>query len=121
MSYQFYKVLHIIGLVLAAGGVGAIILQMQLSTERNFPKKKWALAVHGVGMLLIFVAGFGLMARTGMVGQDWPFWLNLKMGIWIFFAAAPSLAMRAPKARLWVWWVVPATLLVAIYSVVYKI
>ena len=66
MSSEFYKILHILGLILAAGGVGAIILQMQVSSDRNFAQKKMALAAHGLGMLLLLVAGFGLMARTGI-------------------------------------------------------
>jgi hypothetical protein len=121
MSYQFYKVLHILGLVLAAGAIGAVILQMQLSAEKVFPKKKFVMIAHGIGMLFLLVAGFGLMARTGIATGGWPPWIHAKLLAWFLVGASPTLAMKAPKARVWVWWFVPLILLGAIYSVVYKV
>ena len=58
MSYQFYKLLHLIGVIILFSGIGAV-----LATANGTTKNKLASIANGVGLLVIFVAGFGLMAR----------------------------------------------------------
>ena len=59
MSYQFYKILHITSLLALFISYGLI-----LSSISRF--KKWSSILHGVSCLLLFVSGFGLIAKTGL-------------------------------------------------------
>ena len=44
--------------------------------------------VHGVSLLLILVAGFGLLAKLGLAGS-WPLWVTVKILVWLALGAAP--------------------------------
>jgi uncharacterized membrane protein SirB2 len=121
MPYEFYKVLHVSGLLLAVGGLGAVAVQMIATGNRSFPLKRWIMAVHGLGTILVFVSGFGLMARTGLVSDGWPLWIKIKMGLWLLvLGLGPTLIMRIPRPGKWVWWALPGALIFAVMCAVYK-
>ena len=48
--------------------------------------------MHGLGLLVMLVAGFGMQAK-GNVG--FPGWLWAKIGIWVLLAVLPVLVRRA--------------------------
>lgn len=50
-------------------------------------------AIHGVGLLLILVSGFGMAARLGIFAAL-PMWLILKLLIWLFLGASVAFAKR---------------------------
>jgi hypothetical protein len=104
MSHAFYNVLHLIGVFLLLLSLGGIGLHMINGGTREYPFRKWVAIFHGLGLLIIFVAGFGLMARLGMVGQGaWPFWIMLKLSIWLIMGVMPVLLYRIPKySVIWV-------------------
>ena len=86
MSYQFYKLLHLIGVIILFSGIGAV-----LATTNGTTKNKLASIANGVGLLVIFVAGFGLMARlnTGFA----PF-IIAKLFVWLALGILPALIKR---------------------------
>ena len=86
MSYQFYKLLHLIGVIILFSGIGAV-----LATANGTTKNKLASIANGVGLLVIFVAGFGLMARlnTGFA----PF-IIAKLFVWLALGILPALIKR---------------------------
>lgn len=96
MSYQFYIVLHVTGFVLAFTALGGAAVANAAGLDRDANPARKAIAItHGVGLLIAFVAGFGLMARTGIMhGEMWPTWLLAKFGIWLIVGAAPVLLNR---------------------------
>lgn len=121
MPYEFYKVMHIFGLILAIGGIGAIALHALISAEKKFPLKRPIMIFHGVGVFLMLVSGFGLMAKIGMMGSGWPAWIIIKLFVWVFILGmGPTIALRAPKARCWFWWAFPIAISIAIIAAVYK-
>lgn len=106
MDYDTYKFLHILGLVLLMLGLGAI-----LGAGREAAKaRRLGAALHGLGLLVMLVAGFGLMARLEIMGfASWPLWVILKMGIWLVIAVLPVLVKKqvVPSA---IGWLVAAAL-----------
>jgi hypothetical protein len=99
MTLELYKVLHILGLALLMMSVG-----MSLATPKDAPQKT-SMIFHGVGLLTLFVAGFGMLAAKGKSAPDaWGAYIWAKLGIWVFAAVLPSLVRRGmvPRALGWV-------------------
>jgi hypothetical protein len=96
MSYAFYIILHVTGFVLAFTALGGMAVANAAGIDKaSNPARKVLAITHGVGLLIAFVAGFGLMARIGIMhGSMWPVWLLAKFGIWIVVGAAPVVLNR---------------------------
>ena len=90
-SYEFYKVVHFIMILVFVGGMGASFFSLE--------NPKWNKILMGVSSLLIFVAGMGLLARIGVQhGAGFPTWVMVKIALWAFLVVgAPILAKRAKK------------------------
>ncbi|MCB0411420.1 MAG: hypothetical protein KDD22_02770 [Bdellovibrionales bacterium] len=108
MSYEFYKVLHLVGVLGIFLSLGALTLHIMNSGEKKFSHRRWVMITHGIGMLLVFVAGFGLMARLNIMGS-WPGWIWTKLGFWLVLGVAPAFILRMSKAAGMIWvgiWIV---------------
>lgn len=91
MPYEFYKVLHVvsvIALMLAFGGMLALP-----DNPKDHPFFKRLVIAHGVALLLILVAGFGLLAKLG-IHSPWPTWIWVKLGIWLVLGAYMAIIKR---------------------------
>lgn len=81
MSYEFYKTLHFFGLILTFSSLFSFLfLVFYPNNENTKILKKLGLA-HGIGLLIIFISGFGLAARLGYFSQL-PNWVYVKMILW---------------------------------------
>jgi uncharacterized membrane protein len=102
MSYEFYKVVHLLGILTlftSLGGLVMLVLRGGPEAETK-PLRKLLMAVGGVSMLVVFVAGFGLMARREMMGAPWPLWIYFKLGFWLVLGASQT-AVRKISATWW--------------------
>ena len=90
MPYETYKVLHVVGLLLLFLGMGGLLLGAGSGRD---PAPRSTAILHGVGLLVMLVAGFGMMARLG-VNWPWPGWLIAKLGVWLTIGALPVLVRR---------------------------
>jgi hypothetical protein len=106
MPYVFYKVIHLLGVLMIVLSLGAV-LQHAISggTRATNPWRKIIGITHGVGLVLVLVAGFGLLARLGL---SWPFpgWVIAKLLIWLILGGLTALAARSPASSKGLWWVV---------------
>jgi hypothetical protein len=93
MSYEFYKILHVSGLMLLFFGLSAALTLKMAGATFTGSVKKMALITHGVGLLFMLVGGFGLLARLGFMGNI-PGWAYAKLGIWVLLGGAAALAKR---------------------------
>ncbi|QQO54286.1 MAG: hypothetical protein N838_13990 [Thiohalocapsa sp. PB-PSB1] len=100
MSYVFYKVMHLTGIMMTMTALGAAILQTMNSGENRFPHKKLVGLLHGFGLLLALVGGFGLIARLGL---DFHGWLWLKSLIWLILGAIITLIYKKRQWGLPLW------------------
>lgn len=93
MSYQFYNILHMIGLIVFVLGLGGAIA----AAKDQF--KPYAI-LHGVGLIVMVVAGFGMQAK-GELG--FPMWIIAKLVIWMILGGMLVMAKRdaLPRPALW--------------------
>lgn len=100
ISYAVYKLLHILGIALtlvALGGMAVHALNGGRKAENA--ARRMLIAMHGVGVFLILLGGFGLLARIGFAhGSGFPLWLWVKLGLWTAFAVVAALPYRKPKS-----------------------
>ncbi len=96
IPFEVYKALHyvaVFAVVLALGGAGFLGFTDQL---RQHPWRKAAAIAHGVGILLILVSGFGMLARLGLT-SGLPSWVVAKLGVLVFVGVSLILIKRLPK------------------------
>lgn len=101
MPYEFYKVLHILGILvlfISMGGLAMVTLREGTDAEKKAARKP-LMILHGVSLLVIFVAGFGLMARLGMMG-GWPTWIFGKIAVWLLLGGAAAM-LKKPMGMTW--------------------
>ena len=107
-SYQFYNLLHIFGIVLVFMAIGALSFHgANGGTKESNKVRGMVMASHGIGVLLIIIAGFGMLARTRSMALGLPGWLHPKILIWVLIAAAPMILNRKPQWGKALWFVFP--------------
>ena len=100
-----YKILHIaaaVGLFGALGGA-AVHAGNALPREQNALRKSIGI-LHGGSLLLLLVAGFGMLARLD-VGL--PAWAIAKLVLWFVMGGLLVLPYRAPGLARTVLWSLP--------------
>ncbi len=113
MSYEFYKVIHLLGLsmvIMSLGGILVFAINGGQKATNSF--RKGAMITHGVGLLLTLVAGFGMLHKAQIPG--FPGWAVGKLIIWLALGAFVGLAYKQNLARK-LWIVLP--LLIAVGAV----
>lgn len=104
MSYEFYKVLHILGLALVFAALGGQAFHVLNGGDKDSaaPARAWLGASHGVGLLIVLVAGFGMHAKLGLNG--FPGWFLAKIALWLVLGAWIVVPWKLPGAvkALWV-------------------
>jgi hypothetical protein len=91
-AFQIYHLLHILGVVILFAGFGALA-----SGNRK------GMMYHGIGLLILVIAGFGFLARQKM-GYTSPFLIG-KYVIFAVLAVLPVLARKKivpAGAMLWI-------------------
>src|SRR3982751_1537824 len=96
MSFEFYKVVHICGLLFLFTGLVSVLILAMTGQMQNKRAKVLAFATHGLGLFLMLLGGFGMAARMQLF-QNLPGWLYAKIGIWVLLAVAVSLLKRKPQ------------------------
>lgn len=113
MSYEVYKVLHLISIFFFIAGIA---ITFMLSDNPKFNK-----IVTGITSLLILVGGMGLLARIGISMKELPTWVILKMTIWLVLAiAAPVLGKRLQSKKTFALYCLLSLISIAGYLAIYK-
>lgn len=90
MSVEFYRVLHLVGVLMLFLGLGGILAV----TDGKAPKVYSVL--HGVGLLVMLVAGIGTLHKASL---PWDNVIFAKMACWVLLGAAPFLVRRGVLPR----------------------
>ena len=98
-SHPFYNVLHVIGIVLVVSALGGASLHaINGGTRATNAARGLVAAMHGTGVLLILLGGFGMLARLGFAhGANFPRWLWVKLLVWVIVAGALMIPYRKPE------------------------
>ncbi|MBC7741411.1 MAG: SirB2 family protein [Bdellovibrionaceae bacterium] len=93
MSYEIYKIIHLLGLVLLFSGLTGLLTVRMSGGQLAGSTKSLVFVSHGVGLLLLLVSGFGLLARLGLT-HDIPNWVFVKIAAWVVAGGAIALVKR---------------------------
>lgn len=95
--------LHVFAALLLFTSLGAVAAAGS-PTAGGF--RRLAGIAHGVALAIIFVAGFGLMARLGLFGEI-PFWAWAKIGVWLVLGVVALPLRRNPGWATKPWAAIP--------------
>jgi len=98
MSYQFYKMLHVISIVVFFAMYARAAVKAQ--SKQVFKFEGMMMGILG---LVILVGGMGL--KKFAAAGEWPLWLNLKMLIWLIVTVSgPVILKRFPHFAMKFFW-----------------
>ena len=114
ISHSTYWYMHIFGIALVLLSVGGVALHaMSGGTKESSGGRRLAAISHGLGLLLILTAGFGMLARLGVVHGGLPGWVWWKLAVWAVIGALYMIPYRRPELAKVVWIVTPFLVLAA--------
>ena len=106
IEFSTYKWLHLVGVFLILFAFGALIFRSASGAEAAGFSKRWLSLAHGIGMLLAALGGFGMLARLGVSGTEWPWWVSVKFGLWLSLGLMIAPVNRAGHRALTWWWLI---------------
>lgn len=88
MEHHVYWTMHLVGLMALYLGLGVKTLRSPGdSSSGPLPA-----ILHGLGLLLMLVGGFGMLARLGIGGA--PPWVWIKVALWAVLGMLPFLVRK---------------------------
>ena len=102
MPPYIYHILHVVGILMIFMGYGALIAR-SLSGSDNACIKKLGSITSGIGLLIVFIAGFGLISKMGYSFTEG--WILVKMVIWLILGGLIAVINRKPDCACKLWWV----------------
>ena len=100
MDPSFYQVLHIVGISMVFLGYGALLARSMAAPE-NVSIRKLGSTTSGIGLLLILIAGFGLIPKLGHSYTET--WILVKLIIWLILGGLIVLINRKPQLAMLLW------------------
>jgi hypothetical protein len=97
ISYELYKVIHLVGvLVLFSVLGGAMVHAINGGTPATNAARRSIAVLHGTGLLIILIAGFGLVARLDLLSGGVPGWVIGKLVIWLLAGILLTVPRQKP-------------------------
>ena len=121
MSLTTYNLIHLTGLaalLMSLGGIAAITAAGH--DLKASGQKGQLMALHGVGLVLVIVAGFGQLARLGISHSGIPGWVWMKVVLWLILGLVPLWIRKSPKVARPLLLVLPLLVLAGAYLALYK-
>ena len=112
MPVTFYKLLHVVGALMAFSAIGSAIAARGSDISRKHHG-----IVHGVGMLFLLVAGFGMLAK---LDYGFPMWVFGKILVWLIVGGLPFWIRKSPASGGVFWPVLAALGVAAVGLALYK-
>lgn len=95
LSYEFYKVLHVLGILVLFGALGGLA-GLRLGGANTPGAARTFNVLHGIALGLVLLAGFGMLARLGMGSPGtWGTWVWIKLVVWLLLGAGLAAVKRA--------------------------
>lgn len=120
MSYQLYRVIHVLGVVFLFTALGGLLLAARARVETGVSRKTAGMT-HGLALVLILLSGFGALARLDLSNPGaWPAWVWIKVLIWLVMGGIVVLIRRSPTTATVLWWLLPILGGLAAYLAIFK-
>jgi hypothetical protein len=120
IPYETYKVLHILGVLLAFAALGAPAHRGQWRHQVDLIGRRLVTISHGVATFIILLGGFGALARLGVLHGNLPGWVLVKLACWVVLAVLVAIPYRKPALARPVFWFLPVLGGVAVVMAIYK-
>ena len=115
IPFLVYKAMHLVGVMLTVVSLGGMAIHAANGgTREQSLTRRLTTASHGTGLLLVLVAGFGMLARLG--GSAASGWVMIKLLIWLSLGLAALVPYRRPQFARALFLVIP--LLAALAAIV---
>lgn len=122
---QVYLLLHFSGILLVFFAYGSLVtraLLIRAAGANTLPAstlggKKLGAIVSGLGLLMILVSGFGMVAAMQL---GWPLWVIIKIIIWVLLGSLVGVLNRKPNLSPLMWVLTLALGLAAVATVVIR-
>ena len=99
ISFEAYKVLHLIGVVAVFAALGGVAVHAGNGGSRpENTLRRVISALHGLGLIVILIAGFGMIARLDLFRGGLPAWVYGKLAVWLAAGALLAIPYRRPAA-----------------------
>ncbi|AXR62640.1 MULTISPECIES: hypothetical protein [Leptospira] len=119
ISYTVYKMIHIFGILLLFTALGGVTLHVLNGGTKEFSNRKIVAITHGIGLFLILLGGFGMLARLGVI-WSWPGWVIAKFAIWLAYGGLLTVVYKKPSLGKMFWFGFPLLGLLVVYVAIYK-
>ncbi len=116
MTVEIYRLLHLAGVLMVFLAFGGLIGRSLLGVD-GVKLKKLAGITSGVGLILVLLGGFGLLAK---LSYGFPGWAMVKLAVWIALGGLIAVANRKPNLAKCLWWGILILGLIAASMVVWK-
>jgi hypothetical protein len=121
ISYQAYRIIHLLGIFLALAALAGLALAAANgATKQSNPARRLISISHGLGILLVLIGGFGLLARLGVTQPPFPGWVWAKLVIWLLLGGLIAVPYRRPDLARAVFIAIPALGGLAAWLAIYK-
>ena len=121
ISLNVYKLIHIFGILLVFTSWGGLVLHaLNDGSKVTNAGRRLVSSSFGIGLFLILLGGFGMLARLGIVQGGLPGWIWFKLGIWVVIGGLFALPYRKADAARVLWLLGPAVALLAAWAGLYK-
>lgn len=119
MSYQLYKLVHFLGIFMLLFSLGGLLLHRINGGDAKYPWRRPTMMTHGIGLFLILIGGFGMLARLGLT-SGLPGWIYGKLIIWLLLGGLVAVLRFKPNMAKALWWGGIALALGAAYLAIEK-
>ena len=122
LPHSFYNLVHIVGIILAMLALGGVCMLALVTPAGATPRptRRLLAMLHGIGVFLVLLGGFGMLARLGITQGGFPGWIWVKITVWVLLAAATVLPYRRPALGRPLLIALPLLAGLATYMAIYK-
>ncbi len=121
IPYETYKVLHILGVLLAFSTLGGLTLTVANGATKATSSVRRLIGItHGVATFVILLGGFGALARLGVMHGNLPGWVLVKLACWAVLAVLVAIPYRRPELARPIFWFLPVLGGIAVVMAIYK-
>ncbi len=122
ISYELYKVAHVVAaIVIFMSLAGTYFHAVNGGTRATNAARRVISTMHGLGLLVSVIAGFGLLTRLDLMRGGMPPWVFGKLAIWLIAGLLLTLPQRKPSlARPILVYGLPFLAAAAVWLAVYK-
>ena len=118
MDYNWYKILHVVGIVMVFMALGGLALRRADGGEEKTAGHRLVAIGHGIGLVIVLVSGFGMLAKLEL-GFD--SWVIGKLIIWLVLGGLLAMIRRMPQFGSLFYWLLPLLVGLAAWLAIFKV